>query len=196
MMKLGCVLTAAGGSKRFGEDKLMYPIDGKPMIEHSLIKMARLKFEYRVLVTQSSKQDIITLGESYGFDIVTNDDLHKGMSHSVVLGTQAIEKHSNCDGIMFCVSDQPRLRDSSLCALIAAFEQRPQSIVRLGCKGRCGNPSIFPKSTFLRLQQLSGDSGGSAIIDKNSDLVYICDVAEDYELADIDTKGDISYVRH
>ena len=45
-MKIALVLTAAGSSSRFGGDKLAYPIDGKPMLQHALELYTRLEDEF------------------------------------------------------------------------------------------------------------------------------------------------------
>lgn len=184
-MKLCCVLTAAGLSRRYGSDKLAAQVDGKPMIEPILRILGELPFEKRFLVTQRSKLPLIDLGVRYGFTPVYNDAPEEGLSLSVRLGTERAV-HAKADGILFAVGDQPHLRRESVEALIDCFDREPDRIVALAANGKRGNPVIFPKTTFADLLSITGDVGGSAVIRKHSDLLQLCDAARPEELMDID----------
>ena len=50
--KLGCVLMAAGNARRFGENKLSAPLDGRSLILRALEAVPSEKFETVVVVTQ------------------------------------------------------------------------------------------------------------------------------------------------
>ena len=40
-MKLGLIMLAAGNSRRFGSNKLLYGIDGMPMYRHILLELKK-----------------------------------------------------------------------------------------------------------------------------------------------------------
>lgn len=40
-MKLGLIMLAAGNSRRFGSNKLLYRIDGMPMYRHILLELKK-----------------------------------------------------------------------------------------------------------------------------------------------------------
>ena len=42
-MKLGLIMLAAGNSRRFGSNKLLYGIDGMPMYRHILLELKKVK---------------------------------------------------------------------------------------------------------------------------------------------------------
>ena len=42
-MKLGLIMLAAGNSRRFGSNKLLYRIDGMPMYRHILLELKKVK---------------------------------------------------------------------------------------------------------------------------------------------------------
>ena len=58
-MKIALVLTAAGSGKRFGSDKLAYPIDGKPMLLHALELYDRMRdrFVSRTVVLKTGAEE-------------------------------------------------------------------------------------------------------------------------------------------
>lgn len=195
-MKVACILTAAGRSERFGRDKLTYPINGKPMLEHSLALFATLNFNRKVIVTQSKKAEACNLAKQYGFEVEYNDDVEMGISRSVVVGVKAVLNHDKPDGILFAVADQPFLTVESVQNMLNEFVKKPTNIIRLASRQRQGNPVIFPKETFSHLLQLQGDVGGRAVIDKFKEKLYICNVAQDCELMDIDTRLEAEHVRN
>lgn len=193
-MKIACILTAAGNSIRFGCNKLEYPIDGKPMLEYPLELLSKLDFSQHVIVLQPLKTELHDLARKYGFHIVENDAPNDGLSRSVVLGVQAVLKRERPEGILFCVGDQPNLCLNSVQKELDCFRNHSDRIVRLASNGRVGNPIIYPEYAFDDLLDLHGDIGGSAIIDKFKERLYICNVADENELKDIDTKTEADYV--
>ena len=42
-MKLGLIMLAAGNSRRFGSNKLLYTIEGEPMYRHILSELMRVR---------------------------------------------------------------------------------------------------------------------------------------------------------
>ena len=46
-MKLGLIMLAAGNSRRFGSNKLLYSIDGMPMYRHILLELKKVKEHWR-----------------------------------------------------------------------------------------------------------------------------------------------------
>ena len=48
-MKLGLIMLAAGNSRRFGSNKLLYGIDGMPMYRHILLELKKVKVQHKFL---------------------------------------------------------------------------------------------------------------------------------------------------
>ncbi len=188
-MKIALVLTAAGSSKRFGSDKLAYPIDGKPMLLHALELYERLcdRFVSRTVVLKTGAQERRTVAERMGYRVAENPDPERGMASSVVIGTEDALK-GDPDGILYAVGDQPRVSETTVDALLNAFHKDPTRIVAPVAKGRRGNPVLFPKELFPELLLLSGDVGGSQVIAKHRDLLETVEVPPS-ELDDIDTRN-------
>ena len=189
-MKLACLLTAAGSGSRFGEDKLLLPINGQPMGIRALNLLHQARFDLRVLVTGKDKPYLIAAAKEMGFHTVINPAPEQGMSSSVRLGTAHILEAGAYDGILYAVADQPNLRAESVERLIRSFEAAPQCIWALEADGKRGNPVIFPASLFDDLLKVQGDRGGRQVIAAHSDLLRTLTVSP-MELKDIDTKEDV-----
>ena len=184
-IRIGCVILAAGNSARFKSNKLFAQIDGKSMIERAFDAIPKDKLCCVTVVTQYER--IRELADKYGFDCVINSRPDLGLSHSVKLGTQALM--DSCDGILYQVSDQPRLKRENVAKMLDRFIAHPDRIVSMCSGGRRGNPCVFPKVYFDELCQLSGDTGGRTVIEKHEDDLILFEVPPE-ELVDIDTPDD------
>ena len=187
-MRIALVLTAAGSGTRFGGDKLAYPIDGKPMLEHALELYAGLddRFCTRIAVLKPNAGDRRDAALRMGFRIAENPNASEGMATSVVLGTQKASE-SDPDGILYAVGDQPRVKAETVLRLLSKFEQDPTRIVAPIANDKRGNPVLFPKSLIPELLELTGDVGGSRVIAKHPELLVTVP-ATLQELTDIDVR--------
>lgn len=188
-MNIACVVTAAGLSRRFGGDKLAFPIAGKAMGIRCLELYASVPFAQRLLVTSENRLYLRKAAEALQYEVLLNPCPEEGVGISVALGTQAVLEHAP-DGILYAVGDQPYLTPKSVLALLEAFEREPDCIWTLGSKGKRGKPSIFPKSCFVELMQMQGDSGGRPVIRAHPDLLCMVEVDEK-ELMDLDIREEL-----
>lgn len=185
-MKLGAVLMASGIARRFGENKLLHPVDGIPMIERAMGILPPEMFSKAVVV--SSYPEILRLAGTKGYTAIENPDPEQGQSVSVRLGTQAL---SDMDGILYAVCDQPWLRKESVERLIKEFSAAPDCIRALSWAGRKGNPVVFPKALFPELLAVTGDRGGGVVIRAHPGLLRLTEAGGPEELLDIDSPTDL-----
>ncbi len=190
-MKLACLLTAAGTSSRFGEDKLRLTVAGQPMGLHALEVLQEALFDLRVLVTSADKRYLIDAAEEKGFVVVINPVPELGMSSSVRLGTAHILEVGAYDGILYAVADQPNLSSGTVNRLVRSFEEQPTLIWAPAANGKRGNPVIFPAALFEELLSVTGDRGGRQVIASHPELLRTIGVPP-LELKDIDTKEDMA----
>lgn len=184
-LRIGCVIMAAGNASRFGSNKLAAVVDGKTLIEHALDAIPREEFARVTVVTQYD--EVLLLAKRAGLEVLVNPFPEWGASHTVKLGTEAME---DCDAILFQVADQPLLRQESVRAEVEFFRAHPDRIVAMAHGGVRGNPCIFPARFFPELKSLEGDRGGSAVIRRHEEDVLLFDVPAS-ELLDVDTGSDL-----
>lgn len=180
-MKLGCVIMAAGASSRFGSNKLLTPLQGRPLYAYPLRAVSESVFSSVTVVTACPP--IAEAAKSLGFQITENAQPKKGISHTIELGLSSL---SHCDGVLFMTADQPFLSCCTLNKLAEAFRQQPGRIIAASSGGVRGNPCLFPKALFPELLALTGDTGGGAVIRKHPALLTLVEVPV-RELADADT---------
>ena len=181
MLKLGCVVMAAGNARRFGDNKLAARLGGRSLIQRTLEAVPPEDFDTVVVVTQYD--EVLDLAEAFGFLPVRNTYPDYGISHTIALGLQALEA---CDGVMFLVSDQPLLRRESVSALASLWREHPEGIAALGHGGVRGNPCVFSARFFPELLDLREDHGGNTVIRRHEEDLRLLEVPEE-ELTDVDT---------
>lgn len=188
-LRVGCVVMAAGTSRRFGGNKLEAQLDGKTLLQRALDAASVSALDAAVVVSRGSAAEA---ARQRGFRVVVNDRPGDGLSRTVRLGTEALE---DCDGILYLVADQPRLTAETVERVVARWRKSPGSIVGASHDGKRGNPCIFPRALFGELKSLTGDCGGTAVIRAHADLLVLVETDTAAELADVDTPETLTALR-
>ena len=181
MLKLGCVVMAAGNARRFGDNKLAARVGGRSLIRRALEAVPPELFDTVAVVTQYP--EVMDLAGEFHFSAVRNIHPDFGLSRTIALGLTAL---GDCDGAMFLVSDQPLLKRESVAALARFWREQPDKLAALAHGGVRGNPCVFPARFFPELLALTEDHGGSSVIRRHEGDLRLLEVPE-AELTDIDT---------
>lgn len=181
-LSVGCLVMAAGNARRFGDNKLAARVHGKTLIERALDAIPQEGFSRVVVVTQYA--EVEALAVERGFTVIWNRHPDWGISHTISLGTEELQK--DCDAICYMVSDQPLLRRESIAGALAFFRENSDHIVGLSHDGKRGNPCIFPRKFYGELIALREDHGGNTVIRAHEDALLLYEV-DKQELTDVDT---------
>ena len=180
--RVGAILLAAGRSSRFGENKLLYPVEQTPMAERAMELLTRLPVWKRVAVT--GYEEVAAMAAQRGILPVINSHPEEGISRSLQMGMRALPK---ADGWLFLVADQPWLRAESVSRLIWRWQQSPRNLAALCSGGQIGNPVIFSSAYASRLLSLSGDKGGKKILRNHLEDTVLVET-EACQLRDLDVR--------
>ncbi|MFA9464831.1 MAG: NTP transferase domain-containing protein [Velocimicrobium sp.] len=185
--KIGLILLAAGNSIRYEGIKLLDTIEGKQMYLHILDAVRTLSIEPKIMVTQYD--EIAKKAKKDGFRVIINVHPEMGISRSIQLGLkEALMLEPSLDAVMFSVCDQPHIKTQTMEAVIEAWKTEEKSIVCVTDGNQLGNPCVFAKKYFEKLNELVGDIGGKSIVKKNMEDVFLLQVYNPEELIDIDTR--------
>ena len=129
-MKIHVILLAAGNSRRFGSNKLLSLVEGKPMYSHLTEKIEKiaesLPIGEKVLVTQY--EEIFGSMKKARWTVVRNDAPEEGVSWSIRLGIQSIlGKIRKGDAVSFFVCDQPFLKMETIVSFLSVISQTSDS---------------------------------------------------------------------
>ena len=191
-MKLGLVMLAAGNSRRFGSNKLLYTVDGEPMYRHILSELVKVRKEletqgiYCSITVVTQYDEIAEDAGKNGVSVLYNLHPDEGISSSLRIG---LRKNWDADACLFTVSDQPWLRGETILELIELFLKEGKGIACVQHSGKTGNPCIFSRKYFGELMELEGDVGGKRVIRKHREDTAVLEVLDERELIDVDVAG-------
>lgn len=206
-MKIALIMLAAGNSRRFGSNKLLYKVDGKPMYRYILEKLIAVSGESvgnlhgenlpQAPMTEGKRDETVTVVTQYeeieaearalGVQVYINPHPDEGISSSLKIGLKA---NIDADACLFAVSDQPWLTAGTIRQLITLLETTKKGIACVSSEGRLGNPCIFTKKYYGELLSITGDRGGKSVITAHRDDTAILKVEDAKELTDIDVKAE------
>jgi len=185
------VVTAAGSAERFGGRKLLTPIDGEPLLDHTI----------RALLEGGVAEVIVVVGQDARAEIerdvnsmldprvrpVENPDPSRGMLSSIQEGVAQAQG----DAILVMPGDMPFVSAETVRAVIAAYE-RKSAIVSPRYRGKRGHPVVLPAS--LR-DEIRSAKPGATLHDVNhahTDLRVDVDVNDRGVIQDVDRKEDLT----
>ncbi|TMA96415.1 MAG: nucleotidyltransferase family protein [Deltaproteobacteria bacterium] len=186
---ISAVVFAAGRAQRLGEEKLLLPLRGKPVLQWVLESALASDLDEIVCVTRelASVRRQLNLSDERLFWL-TNYAADRGQSTSVISGLWATNPKS--DGVMFLVGDQPLIRKELINSLIEKFRTGWAWIVAPSFNREPRNPVLFRRNLFPELLQLSGDRGGRVLIEKHRNKTALVEWKDETPFLDIDVHED------
>lgn len=175
---------ASGSSRRFGSNKLLHLLDGKPMFRYGL-ETLRKAAEGRkdcTLTVVSRYGEVRAAAKEMGLRAVDSPESEKGISHTIRAGIGALDAAAE-DYLLFCVADQPWLTAESVEKLLALADGKTEC-ASLCFGGQTGNPTLFSGHLIPELLALEADQGGRTVLKKHTCLFV--PAASPKELEDID----------
>jgi len=189
---------ASGNSKRFGENKLVYNLCGKPLFLYGLEMLQQLTVSRDdcSLTVVSRFDSIRQTAASMGIPSIDSPESEKGISYTIKAGLDYLLHATDIaigdnDYLLFVVADQPFLTAASVEQLLHCAKQGVET-ASMSYQGIPGNPTLFHAKLIQELMALEGDVGGRSVL-RNHDCVYV-EVQNQKELRDIDILKDLDTV--
>ncbi len=157
-MRVTILYLAAGNSRRFGENKLLYPLDGKAVYRHLLDRLAQIAGRHEnwelLVVTQYERilEELAPLVKSRASADGVFAGQRKGISYTIRAGIEAAEKQ-NADACACFVADQPYMKEETAERFLESMEMQKAPLGCVFCGGESGNPAWFSKPYFSELKR-------------------------------------------
>lgn len=181
------ILLAAGSSRRFGGNKLLAPLNGKPLFAWGLAALNEVCRERKdcTLTVVSRYTEIRDAAQAVDAQAVDSPDSEKGQSYSIRAGLQALGRVEERDFLLFLPADQPWITPNTISRLLdaagpdtwtatAAFEER------------VGTPTLFSARLLPDLLALDGDRGGRKLMGRLGQPCLVIQAESERELDDVD----------
>lgn len=182
------MVLAAGAASRFGANKLLAPLDGRPVLDHVLAAARDAGFGEIVVVLGHRGREIERAIRWHGERRVHNPDPDRGLSSSLQLGLQGLGR--DVDAAVILLGDQPRVRVDVIGALLADAPDPDRPIVVPEYPTGGGpNPALLLRPAWSLADRLAGDRGMGPLIAAHPELVRRIPVPGDNP--DVDTPDDL-----
>jgi len=173
--KLPGIVLAAGRGARFfaatGQNKLLVPVRGEPVIHRSLRAMLDASSVEPVLLVVGHERGRIreALGTLQGHPklrVIVNERWEEGLSTSLKVALDHLPPDAK--GILVLPGDMPFMT-SELVERVARRFLETGKVCFPVLWGQKGHPTALPRGLFPKLQKLSGDRGALSIVRSQKD---------------------------
>jgi molybdenum cofactor cytidylyltransferase len=184
------VVTAAGSAERFGGKKLLTPIDGEPLLDHTIDALLDGGVaEVIVVVGRDGRADLerdVNAMLDPRVRAVENPDPSRGMFSSIQEGVAQAQG----DAILVMPGDMPFVSAETVRAVLAAYEREP-SIVSPRYRGKRGHPVALPASLRDEIREARAGSTLHDVIHAHPDMRRDVDVDDAGVTHDVDRLDDL-----
>ena len=188
------VVTAAGSAARFGGKKLLTPIAGEPLLDHTIRSLLDGGVtEVIVVVSADARRELardINAMNDARVRVLENADPSRGMFSSVQIGVAGAVG----DAVLILPGDMPYVRPETVRALIAAYRERA-AIVSPRHQGKRGHPVVMPLSLRDEIAATAPTANLHDVIHHHQDERVDLEVEDAGVNRDVDTPADLERPR-
>ena len=162
------IVLGAGRSSRFGSDKLLAPLHGRPVLGHVLDTLASRAgsglLRALFLVVQDPGGAEARLGQEAGAIIVGSPRAAEGLALSLRAGLERVASSAPATGAaaLVLLGDQPAIRGEVIVEVIRRWRVSGAEAVRpryAECPDEPGHPVLLDRRLWHEASRLTGDVG-------------------------------------
>ena len=151
------------------QNKLLKPLDGRPLLAHALARVDALGLAQTLVIAGDSAAAVRPLVPPSA-TLLRNPHANEGMGRSIACAAPSID--AGLTGIFIVLGDMPFVKLSDYEKLAAALSLAGDASICVPVHdGRRGHPVLFGRRHFAELATLGGDMGARALLGRNSALV-------------------------
>ena len=182
------IVLAAGSSSRMGRPKQLLPFRGQTVLECIIDSALNSSLSKVVVVLGHRADELRPLLAKRDVTVVLNSDYKSGQSASIQAGLDAVRQ--DVDAALFLLGDQPLITPETINTILSVYANSPGPIVMPLFNGKRGNPVLFDRQTFGRIDALSGDTGARVLFQEYTDQIVEVPLHDPSVHFDIDTEQD------
>ena len=184
-----------------GRPKLLLPLQGQPLVLHTLDAWRQSNVDEVVIVVRADDQPLAELARSVGANVVIPNIPPPDMKASIRAALAWLRTNRNPspdDCFLVAPADMPSLSAAVINELIAIHAHSTDEILTPTIAGRRGHPVLFPWPFADEVDQLREDEGLNAILSRRAPQLAPCDHlihTNSDPFLDIDTRDDYDRLR-
>ncbi len=181
------ILLAAGEGKRFGGDKLLYPLAGGVPLAVAAARRLLNVLPQSLAVVRPDAVELARRLAAEGMTVVVNPQAERGMGMSLAYGVAAVVR---AEGWVIALGDMPFIQPATIRGIVDLLETGVAMAAPV-YRGRRGHPVGFQGVFGEQLAGLSGDKGAQDLLQRHVGQLYCWPVDDPGILLDIDTRDDL-----
>jgi molybdenum cofactor cytidylyltransferase len=181
---------AAGRSRRFGRNKQLEVVGGKPLVRHAAERAREVCGDRSVLVSGYQGAAVARAAGDAPQFLLVNERHDDGLGGSIALVATAVSHVA--DALLLLFADQPLVTAQHLRRLIDRWSGADNAIVATAFSGTVGPPVLFPRGAFGALGKLTGDRGAKSVLDDPQ--FDVTTIPFEDAATDIDTPADLARI--
>ena len=191
-MKVTAVVLAAGLSSRFGSPKLLAPLAGVPVLQHTLDAVSAAGLDDVVVVLGDAAADVEAAIAWRTERRVVNPRPADGLSSSLRIGLEAADAADPAaEAALVVLGDQPALRPDVVASVVAAAAESEALFVRARyARDYAPNPVLVRRAAWAVASGLTGDRGLGPLLATRPGQVLAVNV--EGANPDVDTPADLA----
>ena len=189
---ISLVVLAAGMSTRFGENKMLYPIDGEPMVRRVVKAALSSSVDEVIVVVGFEAEKVKEALKGLKCVIVENLDYAiGGQSSSVRCGVRHVK--DDAEAVMILPGDVAFIDPSIINKVVEEYRSKSAKIAVASYKGKPGHPILFDRTLIPEILKIDEAGYGlKAVVNRHkADVVYV-EADTPNVLLDVDRKADLS----
>ncbi len=193
------IVLAAGEARRYGSQKLLAPLAGRPLLQHAVDAACASSLDPIVIVLGADADEIARRIDPGRAHVVRNTEYATGQASSLRAGVRAIASRpgatsataSDVDAAIVLLGDQPLLTAALFAAIVARQRETGAAAVMCVKDGRRSPPTLLHRDLFGAIESLRGDVGAREVLARRSDVATLDVDRALARLDDIDTPADL-----
>ncbi len=188
------VVLAAGSSSRMGKNKLLFDLDGEPVVRRAVCRAAAAGLD-PVIAVLGHEAELVRReldGLAPPCRIVVNPDYTRGINSSLKAGIVALPASASAAVVL--LADMPFVTPEMIATLVARYRATGAPLVISDYDGVNAPPMLYDRALFPELQTMEGEGCGKVVVRRHrTEAVVVAWPA--IALTDLDVPGDYERVR-
>jgi len=181
---ISAVVLAAGASSRMGDQKLLLPLGGEPIVRQTVRQICYAAADEVLVIVGHEHQRVLEALDGLPIRHALNEYYKEGMGTSFRTAIKHLERS---DAALFALADQPFVSTREYRQVIETFLERSPAIVSVRYGDVTAPPHMFSRELFPELAAL--EHGARSVLERHTDRRIVLEFPAEL-LQDIDTPQD------